>query len=99
MSFALRVAFLLALLCLQGPVSAAQPAMDVASRKVCDVHDMVVAEAQRQERNAAEKSHAAGLLEVHRAKLQAVQDVHAALGMVGHLGEINQSVWVESFFE
>lgn len=43
----------------KGPVSGAAPALEVAVRKVADVHDMVIAEAQRRERNIAEKAHAA----------------------------------------
>jgi myosin heavy subunit len=65
----------------KGPVNSAHPAMEVAIRKVSDVHDMVVAEAQRRERNLAEKAHAASQLDEYRAALQAVQDTHAALGM------------------
>ena len=66
-----------------GPVTAAQPALDVATRKVCDVHDMVVAETQRQERNIAEKMHAAAQLDGYRSKLQVSQKARLLSSCVG----------------
>jgi creatine kinase len=75
----------------KGPVSGAAPALEVAKRKVSDVHDMVIAEAQRRERNLAEKAHAANQLDDYRCSLQAVQDTHAALGM-GDVAYVADSV-------
>jgi len=65
----------------KGAVNGAAPALEVAVRKVGDVHDMVVSEAQRRSRLEAEREHATSKLAASRAQLQAVQDTHAALGM------------------
>jgi hypothetical protein len=60
-------------------------------QKVSDVHDLVLSEAQRRERNIAEKAHAASTLEGYRAILEGVQRTHEALGM-GDVAYVADSV-------
>jgi hypothetical protein len=55
------------------------------------VHDLVLSEATRRERNVAEKAHAAATLETYRAALEGVQRTHEALGM-GDVAYVADSV-------
>jgi hypothetical protein len=72
-----------------GNVSASPAAMEVAMRKVCVVQEVILAEAQRIERVAAEKAHGAKMLQGVVRDFEAVKGTVEVLGLkeVGFVGD------------
>jgi hypothetical protein len=72
-----------------GNVSASPAAMEVAMRKVCVVQEVILAEAQRIERVAAEKAHGAKMLQGVVRDFEAIKGTVEVLGMkeVGFVGD------------
>jgi myosin heavy subunit len=72
-----------------GNISASPAAMEVAMRKVCVVQEVILAEAQRIERVAAEKAHGAKMLQGVVRDFEAIKGTVEILGMkeVGFVGD------------
>lgn len=72
-----------------GNVSASPAAMEVAMRKVCVVQEVILAEAQRIERVAAEKAHGAKMLQGVVRDFESIKGTVEVLGMkeVGFVGD------------
>eukprot|EP00614_Pseudopedinella_elastica_P024052 CAMPEP_0172622184 /NCGR_PEP_ID=MMETSP1068-20121228/118582_1 /TAXON_ID=35684 /ORGANISM="Pseudopedinella elastica, Strain CCMP716" /LENGTH=2261 /DNA_ID=CAMNT_0013430271 /DNA_START=120 /DNA_END=6905 /DNA_ORIENTATION=+ len=72
-----------------GNVAASPAAMEVAMRKVCVVQEVILAEAQRVERIAAEKAHGGKMLQGVQRDLEAVKSTVEVMGLKegGHVGE------------
>ena len=72
-----------------GNVSASPAAMEVAMRKVCVVQEVILAEAQRIERVAAEKAHGAKMLQGVVRDFEAIKGTVEVLGLkeVGFVGD------------
>jgi hypothetical protein len=72
-----------------GNVAASPAAMEVAMRKVCVVQEVILAEAQRIERVAAEKAHGAKMLQGVVRDFEAIKGTVEVLGMkeVGFVGD------------